>query len=110
MLWCSTVTLEEMTMLTIKQLTFANLWANLADDKLIFFLFLPLETICMKCQILFSGKNRKNISKCCLLKFFTQNVFKCIWASADSKGPDQSVHLHSLIRAFAVHKKNHWIR
>ena len=25
----------------------------------------PLETICMKCQILFSGKNKKNISKCC---------------------------------------------
>ena len=23
----------------------------------------------MKCQILFSGKNKKNISKCCLLKF-----------------------------------------
>ena len=22
----------------------------------------PLETICMKCQILFSGKNQKNIS------------------------------------------------
>ena len=29
----------------------------------------PLETICMKCQILFSReKKRKNISKCCLLK------------------------------------------
>ena len=26
------------------------------------------ETICMKCQILFSGKNKKNISKCRLLK------------------------------------------
>ena len=26
------------------------------------------ETICMKCQILFSEKNKKNISKCCLLK------------------------------------------
>ena len=25
------------------------------------------ETICMKCQILFSGKNKKNISKCHLL-------------------------------------------
>ena len=24
------------------------------------------ETICMKCQILFSGKNKKNISKCLL--------------------------------------------
>ena len=26
------------------------------------------HAICMKCQILFSGKNKKNISKCCLLK------------------------------------------
>ena len=29
---------------------------------------LTMETICMKCQILFSGKNKKNISICCLLK------------------------------------------
>ena len=28
----------------------------------------PKETICMKCHILFSGKNKKNISKCRLLK------------------------------------------
>ena len=28
----------------------------------------PMETICMKCQILFSGKNKKNISLCRLLK------------------------------------------
>ena len=28
----------------------------------------PLETVCIKCQILFSGKNKKNISLCCLLK------------------------------------------
>ena len=27
----------------------------------------------MKCQILFSRKNKKNISKCRLLKFFTSN-------------------------------------
>ena len=27
-----------------------------------------LETVCMKCQSLFSGKNRKNISNCHLLK------------------------------------------
>ena len=26
----------------------------------------------MKCQILFSGKNKKNISKCCLLKFLSR--------------------------------------
>ena len=59
------------------------LWADSADDKLIiFFLFFsqkigfdisyklsPWEIICMKCQILFSGKNKKNISEFCLLKF-----------------------------------------
>ena len=28
--------------------------------------FIPLETICMKCQILFSGKIKKSISKCLL--------------------------------------------
>ena len=55
------------------RLTFTALWANSADDKLmIFFLFFtikqvltfvcklsPMETICMKCQTLFSGKIRK---------------------------------------------------
>ena len=29
----------------------------------------PKETICMKCPILFSSKEKKNISKCHLLKF-----------------------------------------
>ena len=28
----------------------------------------PEKTICMKCQSLFSGKNKRNISKCCLPK------------------------------------------
>ena len=28
-------------------------------------------------------------------------------AYADSKGPDQTAHLRSLIRAFAVRKENH---
>ena len=62
-------------------LTFTTLLANSADDKLvIFFLLFPenrfwhfmqivsSETICMKYQKLFSWKNKKNISKCCLLK------------------------------------------
>ena len=58
-------------------------WADSADDKMIFFFFnffqkigfdissklSPRETICMKCQIPFSGENKKNISKCHLLKF-----------------------------------------
>ena len=29
---------------------------------------MQIVSICMKCQILFSGKNKKNISKCRLLK------------------------------------------
>ena len=53
-------------------LTFISPWANSADDKLvIFFLFFPkigfdiacklflLETIYIKCILLFSGKNKK---------------------------------------------------
>ena len=31
-------------------------------------LFSPLEIICIKCQILFSGENNEHILKCCLLK------------------------------------------
>ena len=46
-------------------LTSTTLWTFSADDKLMIF---SKETICMKCQILFSGKNKKNISKWCLLK------------------------------------------
>ena len=58
-----------------------SLWANSADDKLMMFSYFsqktgsdiscklsPLETICMKCQNQFSGKNKKNISICHLLK------------------------------------------
>ena len=76
-------------------LTFTTLWAYLADDKLvIFFLFIPetgfyisckyvtiytmytskLVTIFIQCQILFSGKHKKTISKCRLLIFFTQSA------------------------------------
>ena len=65
-------------------LTLTMLWADSADDKLVI-LFLvyqkigsdtlcklsPKATICMKCQILFSRKNKKNISKCPLLIFYS---------------------------------------
>ena len=33
-----------------------------------------MEIICMKCQNLFSGKNKKNISKCHLLKIVPRVV------------------------------------
>ena len=62
------------------KLPFTTLLAISAGNKLvIFFLFFPEngiwyfmqigDTIYMKYQILFSGKNNKNISECCLLKF-----------------------------------------
>ena len=63
-------------------LTFTALWANSADNKLIIFFLIflenrfdiscklsPKETICMKCQSLFSGEIKKNILECDLLKF-----------------------------------------
>ena len=52
------------------------LFSGTADDILKYFLYIsqktgfdilcklsPMESICMKCQILFSGKNKKNITK-----------------------------------------------
>ena len=57
------------------------LWANSADNKVVKFSYFsqktgsdiscklsPMETICRKCQILFPGQNKKNNSKCPLLK------------------------------------------
>ena len=66
----------------IRTLNFTTLLANSADNKLMIFCLIfprkqdmtfhaklfPLETICMKRQILFPGKGKKNISKCRLLK------------------------------------------
>ena len=62
-------------------LTFTTLWANSADKVDDIFSYFsqntsfgiscklsPLETVCMKYQNLFSGKNKKNMSICCLLK------------------------------------------
>ena len=56
------------------------------------------ETICMKCQSLLCGKNRKKYFKvgCIYVKM-------CLLAYADSEGPDQPVHPCSLIRALTVH-------
>ena len=74
--------------LVARILTLIMLWADSADDKLvIFFIFTqkigsdtscklsPEETICIKCQVLFSRKKKKNkkyISKCRLLKFYQE--------------------------------------
>ena len=57
----------------------------------------------MKCQILFSTKNKKNISKCCLLKFLpsmqsvlflTQNDEVAFIAEVDFEGLDQPLCLY----------------
>ena len=58
-------------------LRFITLGTNSADDKLMFYIIINIiiiprkqesESHCMKCQNLFSGKNKKNISICRLLK------------------------------------------
>ena len=77
-------------------LTFTTLWANSAVDKLtihVFFFYFSqktgsniscklshIETICMKCQSLFSVKNKENISKCHLLNFYqAPDFFFCFY-------------------------------
>ena len=50
----------------------------------------PKETICMKCQILFSRKNKKNISKCHLLKFLPSMQSIKVSESECSKCPKLS--------------------
>ena len=75
------------------------------DNKLtIFFLFCleigfdiswklsPKETICMKCQSLFSGKNKKKYFKISLLKFFPASGKLCrfLITFANSLDPDQA--------------------
>ena len=93
------------------RLTFTSLKANSADDELmiqcIFSYFSQksgfeiscslslMETVCMKCQILFSGKNKENISKCYLLKILPRrpsingekNLFFSIDLVAQTAGP-----------------------
>ena len=71
----------------IKPLTWTTIWANSADDKLvIFFLIFPRKqdstfqeivssrAICIKRQILFSGKMWENISTCRLLKILIDSA------------------------------------
>ena len=71
--------------LTFKlSLTFTSLWANSADDKLVIFYkktgldtsckLSPLETICMKYQILFSGKKIRKYFKLSSAETFTQRA------------------------------------
>ena len=49
--------------------TLKKLYLQVVDDlNTPLWIISALETICMKCRILFSGKNKKNISICHLLK------------------------------------------
>ena len=60
-------------------LTFTALWDNSPDDKLLIFFTLPrkqdsnfVQIVCIgECHILFSGKNKRPISKC-LPKFYPE--------------------------------------
>ena len=84
----------------LNHLTFITLWANSADNKLvIFFSYFSqktgfdiayIETICMKCQM-FSGKNKKNISKCCLLKILP----RLLSIKYDLSGRKQLINLYN---------------
>ena len=71
-------------------LTNTKLWANSEDNKLLIFLFFsqeagfdsscelsPLEKICMTFQNLFSRKNKKYISTCCLQKILRRVLSIC---------------------------------
>ena len=72
----------------------------------------PIETICMKCQILFSGKNKKKyISICHLLKFLPRvlsvNVFVAFKVSKSiyivfSSGTIVKIIRTSLVRSYGV--------
>ena len=48
------------------------------------------------------SKKKKNLLKCCLplYKYGLCLGKTCLWAYADSKDPDQTAHMRSLIRAF----------
>ena len=68
------------------------LWANSAEDKLIFFLYF-LRRHYMKCLASFSGKHKKNISKCCLMKIFPSMLSVKI----------RTIFLAILVQNFNVH-------
>ena len=64
----------------------------------IFFLYFQairiwqLETFCRKCQILFSGKNKKNIFKTSSAERFTQHAERQCYQSLDSVVSNQTAH------------------
>ena len=102
-------------------LTLTTLWTNSADNTLIFFLFFPeknmtqIETICTKCQIVFSGKYKKNNLKCCLLKFLASLLrvkknYCTEWHLHDALFPNNrsSVYLIRLTLSSTKHISYKW--
>ena len=69
---------------------------------------MKLTTICMKCQSLLSGKCKKNISKWCLLNFFTEHAKLLLFQSG---GPNHtfanSVELDETARNKQSHQDLH---
>ena len=67
----------------IMALTLTDLQSDSADNKLmiffLFFLLFPKETSCMKCQILFSRKNKKKYFKLSSAEIFTQHAKCYFW-------------------------------
>ena len=65
----------------------------------------PVETICMKCQNLFSGKTKQNILKCCLLGILPRLLsvnHKCSYKYAWSNSVDSDQSAHSGSTLFAT--------
>ena len=79
-----------------KPLTLSTLWANSADNKFTFSYISqktgfdiscklsPNKIIYKKCQILFSGKNNKNVSNCHLLKLLPSMLCYTTFNSGDT--------------------------
>ena len=59
----------------------------------------------MKCQILFIGKNKKNISKCRLLKILP----RVLSVNAYVSSKDLGIHAVSS-RTFPIRSSNKWIK
>ena len=79
-------------------LTLTTLWSDSAADKWVIFLFSqktgydisctlsPLDTICLKCQILFSGKKKINMSS-------SEKLTQSVKGKTDFNAYHQSSHL-----------------
>ena len=68
----------------------------------------------MKCQILFSGKNKKNILKCRLLQIlprvlsvnYTHNEEQAVWSKSFQPFMTETNVTNNFYRGFAAHHEN----